>query len=45
MYHDAVTEMLSTTEHLDDVRLQVLATNAAFYAAVREEEAARRNGN
>jgi hypothetical protein len=44
LHHDAVAQMLSTTLHLGKVRHQLLAANAAFYAAVAEE-AARRLGN
>jgi hypothetical protein len=39
MHHIAFTDMLSTTEQLSDFRLQILAANAAFYAAIREEVA------
>ena len=39
VHHIAFTDMLSTTEQLSDFRLQILAANAAFYAANREEVA------
>ena len=39
VHHVAFTDMLSTTEQLSDVRQQILAANAAFYAANREEVA------
>ena len=39
VHHIAFTDMLSTTEQLSDFRLQILAANAAFYAAIREEVA------
>ena len=39
VYHIAFTDMLSTTEQLSDFRQQILAANAAFYAANREEVA------
>jgi hypothetical protein len=44
VHHIAFMDMLSTTEQLSDVRQQILAANAAFYAANREE-VARKGGN
>ena len=44
LHHEAVSQMLSTTLHLSQVRHQVVAVNAAFHAAA-EEEATRRNRN
>jgi hypothetical protein len=45
VHHVAVTDMLSTTEHLGDVvRQQILTANVAFYDAIREE-AARKGGH
>jgi predicted ATP-dependent serine protease len=44
VHHIAFTDMLSTTEQLSDVRQQILAANAAFYAANREK-VARKVGN
>ena len=44
VHHIAFMDMLSTTEQLSDVRQQILAASAAFYAAKREE-VARKGGN